>query len=84
MSTDSSGAKTRSFDSPSKGYDTPALSRRVHHPGGDGPGGKMSVILAMALVLSGLPAGSRQEAEGSAPLSLVPVEVGTVVSGGYW
>jgi len=38
----------------------------------------------MALVLSGLPAGSRQEAEGSAPLSLVPVEVRTVVSGGYW
>ncbi len=44
----------------------------------------MSVMLAMALVLSGLPAGSRQDAEGSALRLLVPVEVRTVVSGGYW
>jgi hypothetical protein len=50
----------------------------------DGLGGKMSAILALALLLPGHPAGNRQDAEGSALRFLVPLEVRSVVSGGYW
>lgn len=44
----------------------------------------MSSMLAMILVLSGLQTGAHPAAEGSAvPLS-IPLEVRTMVSGGYW